>query len=186
MGQVAVLHETARDGVRGRVHVDREGGQVVVLRVDERVDAVVLEEGEVVGLVVHGGRAADGVESLRLRHCRRRRDGLGGHGWFLRYRNRRRCRHSRGHVLFVVRGGTSHQRDDERADSYQSDDLAKHPLCLLSMRLCPRFRPAGESRAVRRHVQRRTGWCTLRTSIVFHSASLAYLSCNSCGLSPNC
>ena len=62
--QVPILHEPAGNRVGGRVDIHGESGEVVILRVDEGIDAVVLEEGQVVGVVVYRRRAADGVETL--------------------------------------------------------------------------------------------------------------------------
>ena len=64
--QVPVLDEPPRHRVRSRVHVNGKGGKVVVLCVDERIDPVVLEEGQVIRSVVHRVRPADGVEPLAL------------------------------------------------------------------------------------------------------------------------
>ena len=64
--QVAVLYEAARHRVGRGIHVDSEGGQMVLLGVYEWVDAMMLEEGRVVGFSVHCCRTADGVETLSL------------------------------------------------------------------------------------------------------------------------
>ena len=69
IGQMAVLDEAPGDRIRGRVHIHREGRQVVVLSVDEGIDAVVLEEGHVVGGVVHGRGASYDVEVPLGRGC---------------------------------------------------------------------------------------------------------------------
>ena len=52
VGQVAILDEAAGHGIGCGIHVHGEGGQVVVLGVDEGVDPRVLEEGQVVGRIV--------------------------------------------------------------------------------------------------------------------------------------
>ncbi len=87
VGKVAVLNEPAGHRVGSSVHVNGKGGPVVVLGVYEGVDAVVLEEGQVVGGFVDRGRASDAVEAFGLVPDARalKRDGLG-----------RRAGHTRG------------------------------------------------------------------------------------------
>ena len=59
--QIAALEIGARDRVGRVVHVHGEGREAVLLRVHERVHAVVLEEHRVVGLTVDGIGAAHRV-----------------------------------------------------------------------------------------------------------------------------
>lgn len=81
VGQVAVVKEAPGRGVGRGVDVYGEGGKVVVLGINEGVDAVVLEEGQVVGCVVDRGRATDGVETLGLRALGSHDHGLGLAGY---------------------------------------------------------------------------------------------------------
>ena len=80
VGPVAVEHEAPGDCVRGRVNVHGEGGQVVGARVDEGVDAVVLEEGGVIGRGRGGNVAGVAVVAVRLRDGRGRDAALSGRG----------------------------------------------------------------------------------------------------------
>ena len=59
--QSVALQVGAGERVRGVVHVDGEGRKLVVLRIDERVHAVVLEEHGIESLAVHRMRAANRV-----------------------------------------------------------------------------------------------------------------------------
>ena len=68
-GQIAIHDEASSDSVGGRVNVHGEGREAVVLRIDERVDPIVLEEDQIIGSVVDGVRTTGSqrVRALGIR-----------------------------------------------------------------------------------------------------------------------
>ena len=105
VGQVAVVKEAPGHGIGRGVNVYGEGGEMVVLGINERVDAVVPEEGQVVGCVVDRGRAADGVETLGLRAL-----GSHDHGLLLGRRRGRRRGWGRCGLVAGATGGARQQQ----------------------------------------------------------------------------
>ncbi len=66
-GQVPVGDVAAGDGVRAGVHVQGEGGEMIVFGINEGIDAVVLEEHISVGLVVRRRQRSGSLDGGRCR-----------------------------------------------------------------------------------------------------------------------
>ena len=64
VGHIPVEQESSGHRVRRGIYVYGKGGEVVVLGVDERVDAVMLEERQIVGGVVDSRAAAYRIEAF--------------------------------------------------------------------------------------------------------------------------
>ena len=67
VGEVAVGYESAGHRVGCGVDVHCESGEIIILGVDERINAIVLEEIGVVGGVINRGRSSRGKPKGRVR-----------------------------------------------------------------------------------------------------------------------